>query len=78
VAVPSRSSKACTRSFGMCTPWLDLSDGVLSAPNGDCMQKLCLREVDVSTNHIGAHKPFGVSSFGVRVFLLTLYVKRHF
>jgi hypothetical protein len=51
----------------MCTPRLDLFDGVSSAPNGDRMQKLRPWEVDVSTNHIGAHKRFGVSSFGVRV-----------
>jgi hypothetical protein len=31
------------------------------------MKKLCPREVDVSTTTIGAHKPFGVSSSGVRV-----------
>jgi len=31
------------------------------------MKKLCPWEVDVSTNHIGAHKAFGGSSSGVRV-----------
>jgi hypothetical protein len=51
----------------MCFPQLDLSDEVSSTPNGDRMQKLRPREVDVSTTPIGAHKPFGVSSPGVRV-----------
>jgi hypothetical protein len=46
----------------MCTSWLDLSDGLLGAPKEYCMQKLRPREVDVSTNHLGAHKPFVVSS----------------
>jgi hypothetical protein len=42
------------------------------------MQKLCPREVDVSTTPIGAHKPFGVSSSGrVRV-LDFIYVKKEF
>jgi hypothetical protein len=31
------------------------------------MKKLFPQEVDVSTNHIRAHKPFGISSSGVRV-----------
>jgi hypothetical protein len=62
----------------MCTSHLDLFDGLPSVPNIDQMQKLCPREVDVSTNHIGAQKPFDVSSFGVRVFSLMLYVKRPF
>jgi hypothetical protein len=52
----------------MCTPWIDIFYKVSSAPNGDLMQKLRRREVDVSTTPIGAHKPFGVSSPGVRVF----------
>jgi hypothetical protein len=49
------------------SPRIDLSDEVPSAPNEDCMQKLCPQEVDVLTTPIGAHKPFGVSSSGVRV-----------
>jgi hypothetical protein len=49
------------------TPRLDLSDGVPSSLNEDCVQKLRPREVDVSTTPIRAQKPFGVSSFGVRV-----------
>jgi hypothetical protein len=56
---------------------LDLSIGVSSAPNGDCMQMLRPWEVDVSTTPIGAHKPFGFSSFEVRVLDFT-YVKRDF
>jgi hypothetical protein len=60
-----------------------LSDGVSSAPNKDCMQKLHPREVDVSTTPIGAHKPFGVSSLGLgfwmfRVLSFMLYVKKAF
>jgi hypothetical protein len=47
------------------------------------MQNLCPWKVDISTNHIGAHKPFGVLSFGIRVLdvyvlSLILYVKMHF
>jgi hypothetical protein len=41
------------------------------------MQKLRPWEVDVSTTPIGARKPFGVSSLGVRV-LDFLYVKNAF
>jgi hypothetical protein len=41
------------------------------------MQNLCPWEVDVSTTPIRAHKPFGVSSFGVRV-LDFIYVKKAF
>jgi hypothetical protein len=41
------------------------------------MKKLCPREVDVSTTPIGAHKPFGFSSFRVRVLDFT-YVKNSF
>jgi hypothetical protein len=52
----------------MCTPWIDLFDGAPSIPNGYHMQKLFPREVDVSANHIGAHKHFGVSSSGLRAF----------
>jgi hypothetical protein len=56
---------------------LDLSNGVSSAPNRDRMQKLRPREVDVSTTPIGARKPFGFSSSGVRVLDFT-YVKKAF
>jgi hypothetical protein len=58
--------KVDPRLNGMCTH-IDLSNGVSSAPNGDCMQKLCPLEVDVSTTPIRAHKPFGVSSPEVSV-----------
>jgi hypothetical protein len=54
---------------------LDLSNDVSSAPNGDRMQKLRPREVVVSTTPIGARKPFGFSSSGVRVLDFT-YVKK--
>jgi hypothetical protein len=40
------------------------------------MQKLRPREVDISTTPIGAHKPFGFSSSGVRVLDLLLMLKR--
>jgi hypothetical protein len=53
---------------GMCTPQIDPFYKVLSAPNRDHMKKLHPREVDVSTYHIGAHKPFCISSSVVRVF----------
>jgi hypothetical protein len=36
-------------------------------PQTEIVQKLRRREVDVSTTPIGAHKPFGVSSYEVRV-----------
>ena len=58
----------------MCTPWLDLSNGILSAPNEDRMQTLHPWEVDVSTTSIGPPKPFGISSSRVRV-LDFLYVQ---
>jgi hypothetical protein len=51
----------------ICTFCLDLPDRVPSTTNKDRMKKLCHLEVDVSTTPIEAHKPFGVSSFGVRV-----------
>ena len=56
---------------------LDLSNELSCTPNKDCMQNLRPREVDISTTRIGAHKPFGVSSSGVRV-LDFLYVKKAF
>jgi hypothetical protein len=62
---------------GMCSSRLDLSNGVSSTPNGDHMQKLHPREVDVSTTPIGARKPFGFSSSRVRV-LDFPYVKKAF
>jgi hypothetical protein len=58
-----------------CSSRIDLSNELLSAPNGDRMQKLRPWEVDVSTTPIGAHKPFGFSSFWVRVLDFT-YVKK--
>jgi hypothetical protein len=54
--------------FKNSTPQLDLSYRVPSAPNKYLMQNLCPWEVDVSTNPIGVHKPFHVSSSMVRVF----------
>jgi hypothetical protein len=62
-------------SHKSCIPRIDLSNEVSSAPNKDRMQKLRPREVDVSTTPIGAHKPFGFSSSGVRV-LDFPYVKK--
>jgi hypothetical protein len=58
-----------------CSSWIYLSNELLSAPNGDRMQKLRPWEVDVLTTPIGAHKPFGFSSSGVRVLDFT-YVKK--
>jgi hypothetical protein len=58
-----------------CIPWIDISNEVSSAPNGDRMQKLRPREVDVSTTSIEARKHFGFSSSGVRV-LDFPYVKK--
>jgi hypothetical protein len=58
-----------------CSSRIDLSNELLSAPNRDRMQKLRPWEVDVSTTPIGAHKPFGFSSSGVRVLDFT-YVKK--
>jgi hypothetical protein len=51
----------------ICISRIDLSNELLSALNGDRMQKLRPWEVDVSTTPIRAHKPFGFSSSGVRV-----------
>jgi hypothetical protein len=39
----------------------------IEVPNGDCMQKLRPREVDVSITPIGARKPFGFLSSEVRI-----------
>jgi hypothetical protein len=58
-----------------CSSRIDISNELLSAPNGDRMQKLHPWEVDISTTPIGAHKPFGFSSSGVRVLDFT-YVKK--
>jgi hypothetical protein len=58
-----------------CSSRIDLSNELLSTPNGDRMQKLRPWEVDVSTTPIGAHKPFGFSSSGVRVLDFT-FVKK--
>ena len=56
---------------------IDLFNELLSAPNGDRMQKLRPWEVDVSTTPIRACKPFVFSSSGVR-FLDFTYVKKAF
>ena len=58
-----------------CSSQIDLSNELSCAPNKDRMQKLRPWEVDVSTTPIGAHKPFGFSSSGVRVLDFT-YVKK--
>jgi hypothetical protein len=60
-----------------CISWIYFSNEVSNSPQKYHMQKLRPWEVDVSTTPIGAHKPFGVSSFGVRV-LDFLYVKNIF
>jgi hypothetical protein len=46
---------------------INLSDEVLNTPNRDHMQKLCPREVGISTTPIGADKSFGFSSLSVTV-----------
>jgi hypothetical protein len=51
----------------MCTSNIEISDGIPSTPNKYFMQKLHPWEVDISTNHYGAQKPFGISSYGVMV-----------
>ena len=61
----------------ICSPRIDLSNELSSAPNGDCMQKLHPSKVDVSTTPIGDHKIFGFSSSEVRV-LDFLYFKKAF
>ena len=48
-----------------CSPWIDISNEVLSASNGDHMPKLRPREVDVSIYPNEAHS-FGASSPRVR------------
>jgi hypothetical protein len=58
-----------------CSPRIDLSNDVSSAPNEDRMQKLHPQEVDVSTTPIGARKPFGFSSSGLGFWIL-LMLKR--
>jgi beta-glucosidase/6-phospho-beta-glucosidase/beta-galactosidase len=60
-------SKEDVRSFIMCAYWIDLSDRLSSTPNEDCMKKLHPWKVDISTNHIKAHKHFRVSTSWVRV-----------
>jgi hypothetical protein len=49
-----------------CRPGIDLSNELLCALNGDRMQKLRPREVDVLTYPNGAHMTFGASSPRVR------------
>jgi hypothetical protein len=69
-AVPYMQVKKNPRTNRMCTPWISLFDEVPSTPNGDHMQTLFPREVDISTTLIGAHKPFGLSSLKVRVLVV--------
>jgi hypothetical protein len=49
---------------------LDFFNEVSSAPNEVCMPNLHPQEVDVSTNPIETHKPFGISSLRVMVFFI--------
>ena len=53
--------------FRHCTPWRDLSNGLLSEPNRDRMQKLCPREVGLPIYHFEVNKIVGVSSFRVEL-----------
>jgi hypothetical protein len=59
--------EAYVRLNRICTPWLYPSNNVSSTPNEYRMKNLRPWEVDISTNPVGAHKPFGISSLGVRV-----------
>jgi hypothetical protein len=52
-----------------CSPWIVLSNELLCALNKDHMQKLCPQEIDISTNHLGARKTFGVPSSRVRILM---------
>lgn len=47
--------------FHYCNPLIELSNGLLSGPKGDIVQKLSPLEVDVQTFYFGVHKNFGVS-----------------
>jgi hypothetical protein len=53
---------------GIFTSLIYFFNKVSNALNKDRMQKLHPQEVDVSTTPIRAHKPFGFSYSGVRVF----------
>jgi hypothetical protein len=53
-------------SHKICSPRIDISNEVLSASNGDHMQKLRPREFDVLTYPNRAHVTFGTSSPRVR------------
>jgi hypothetical protein len=50
----------------ICIPWIDLSNNVSYASNGDRMEKLRPREADVLTCPNGSHMTFGASSPRVR------------
>ena len=67
--------------FHYCTSWRDLSNGLLSDPNEDHMQKLRPREVGIPTYHFGARKTVGISSSRVLFIIFIpslLYVKMAF
>jgi hypothetical protein len=53
-------------SINRCIPRIDLSNNVSYVSNGDHMQKLRPREVDVLTYPNRAHMTFGASSPRVR------------
>ena len=46
---------------------LYFSNELSCTPNGDCMQKLHIWEVDISTSPIKAHNPFVASSSRAKV-----------
>jgi hypothetical protein len=58
-------------------PRIDLSNELLCPPNGDCMPKLCPREVDTPNYPNGVHKTVGFSSSEVSV-LDFVYCKKAF
>jgi hypothetical protein len=81
--VPNRSLLGCIGPFRMCTPWLDLSDEVPSAPNEDRMQKFTpgklMYQLPPSgpTNLLVFHL-LGLGFWMFRVFSFMLYVKKAF
>jgi len=50
--------------------WIDLSNGIQSPLNIYRMQKIHPREVDISTNHLGAGKTFTSGSTNLLTFHL--------
>jgi hypothetical protein len=68
----SNKNKVQCCSHKSCSPRINLSNSVSSAPNGDRMQKLRPWEVDVSTTPIGAANllAFHLLGLGFWIFLM--------